>query len=278
MTDHVGLKGVTLLTFRITGRLDLEGHPGERGLLARPDCGTQTGAAIPSPARIDTASQCMTRYAASMDVHPPHSPIHTWQDFLVHLFTITVGLLIALALEAGAESIHHRQLVAEARENLRREIAANHKICADNVTEIKGARDLLAKDIDQLRDLRAGRAPQQLDLHWKFSWNGYSNAAWNTARDSGAVPYMPLDTIEGYSGLYMQQAYVNEAGLSILLDETKAGAPLRIARDRKDPKEFAPVDVQTMLTASAEIDARLETLQSLMKSLDDDYVEALKGQ
>jgi len=218
----------------------------------------------------------MTRYAATMDVHPPHAPIHSWQDFLVHLFTITIGLLIALALEAGAESLHHRQLVAEARENLRREIAANHKIYGDNVSEIKGARDLLARDIDQLRDLRAGRAPQQLDLHWKFGWNGYSNAAWNTARDSGAVSYMQLDTIEGYSGLYMQQAYVNDAGLSILLDETKAGAALRIARDRKDPKEFEPIDIQSMLTASAEIDARLETLQSLMKSLDDDYVEALK--
>jgi hypothetical protein len=44
-----------------------------------------------------------------MDVHPPHLPIHTWKDFLLHLLTITIGLFIALTLEASIESIHHRK-------------------------------------------------------------------------------------------------------------------------------------------------------------------------
>ncbi len=39
-----------------------------------------------------------------LDVHPPHQPVHGWRDFLIHLLTITVGLLIALGLEAVAES------------------------------------------------------------------------------------------------------------------------------------------------------------------------------
>jgi len=33
-----------------------------------------------------------------LDVHPPEEKIHGFKDFLLHLFTITVGLLIALAL------------------------------------------------------------------------------------------------------------------------------------------------------------------------------------
>ncbi len=218
----------------------------------------------------------MTRYAAPMEIHAPHSPIHSWRDFFIHLATIAVGLMIALGFEDVAQSLHNRHLVAEARANLRREIAANHKLYAENVRQLQAARDLLAKDIDQLRDLRAGKGPQTLDLHWRFNWSGYSDAAWNTARDSGAIPFMQLDTIEEYSGLYMQQAYVNQTGMGVLLDLTKAGAPLRVARDHNDPKEFAPTDVQSMLIGSAEIDARLQTLQNMVKDLDDDYVDALK--
>ena len=57
-----------------------------------------------------------------MEVHAPHHPLNNWKDFFIHLATITVGLLIALALEAGAEAVHHHHLVVEARENIRREI------------------------------------------------------------------------------------------------------------------------------------------------------------
>jgi hypothetical protein len=35
-----------------------------------------------------------------MDVSPQYQPIHSWRDFLLHLLTITIGLFIALTLEA----------------------------------------------------------------------------------------------------------------------------------------------------------------------------------
>jgi len=45
-----------------------------------------------------------------LDVHPPHSPSHTWKDFFIHVGTICVGLLIAVGLEQSVEAIHrHRQ-------------------------------------------------------------------------------------------------------------------------------------------------------------------------
>lgn len=67
-----------------------------------------------------------------MDVHPPHQPVRGWKDFALHLLTITVGLFIALTLEAAVQSMHHRHLVRDARQNLRREIAANHARYAGN--------------------------------------------------------------------------------------------------------------------------------------------------
>ena len=40
-----------------------------------------------------------------LDVHVPH-PTHTWKDFLIHIATITVGLLIAVSLEQTVEYFH----------------------------------------------------------------------------------------------------------------------------------------------------------------------------
>ena len=44
-----------------------------------------------------------------LDVHPPHHAASTWRDFFIHIATIVIGLLIAVALEQTVEFIHHRQ-------------------------------------------------------------------------------------------------------------------------------------------------------------------------
>ncbi len=55
-----------------------------------------------------------------LDVHAPHESIHTWKSFYIHIATIVVGLLIAVALEQTVEAIHHRhergKLIREMRE------------------------------------------------------------------------------------------------------------------------------------------------------------------
>jgi hypothetical protein len=54
---------------------------------------------------------------------PCAARIGNWKDFLVHLATITVGILIAPSLEGVRETFRERALVREARENIRRELA-----------------------------------------------------------------------------------------------------------------------------------------------------------
>jgi len=136
-----------------------------------------------------------------VDIHPPHLPIHTWKDFLLHLLTITIGLFIALTLEAAVESTHHRHLVRDAHENLRREVESNQKVYAKNVRELRLNRNQLARDIDQLRELRNGKKLENPNLSWTWNWDSYGDAAWKTARESGAVAsqfHIP-EAIEPYS-------------------------------------------------------------------------------
>jgi hypothetical protein len=106
-----------------------------------------------------------------LEVSPPHQPIHSWKDFLLHLLTITIGLFIALTLEAAVESMHHRHMVREARQNLRREIVDNHKLYANNVLKLQLNRNRLSHDIEQLRELRDGRKLDSPNLSWGWDWN-----------------------------------------------------------------------------------------------------------
>ena len=209
-----------------------------------------------------------------MEVSPPQQPIHSWKDFLLHLLTITIGLFIALTLEAAVESMHHRHMVREARQSLRREIVDNHKLYANNVLKLQLNRSQLSHDIDQLRELRDGRKLDSANLGWGWDWNSYRDAAWKTTRESGAVSYMDSDLISTYSTVYGQQDYVNATAVAILNEESRAGASLEVAHDAA---KLNPMEIETLLIRSAEIDLSFATLQSTMKALDDNYAEALKG-
>jgi hypothetical protein len=211
-----------------------------------------------------------------LDVHPPHEPIRSWKDFTLHLVTITIGLLIALTLQAAVESLHHRHMVKEARANLRREIVENQRLYTENLRSLQTKLVQLEQNIEQLRELRAGKSPEHFDLQWNFGWNGFIESAWMSARDTGAIGYMQPEVIEEYSGLYRQQTFVNEEAVSILFDQAKAAAPLLTAKNRKDPKELLPGDIQAMLLSAAEFEGRVTTLQSTMKTLDVDYTALLR--
>jgi hypothetical protein len=89
-----------------------------------------------------------------LDVHAL-GKIHGFKDFLLHIITIPIGLLIALALEGAVEWRHHRSLVHEAESGLRGEIARNSATLAGIRQEIRNEQTALDDDLSTLRDLRA---------------------------------------------------------------------------------------------------------------------------
>jgi hypothetical protein len=56
-----------------------------------------------------------------LDVHPPHHSANTWRDFLIHIATIVVGLLIAIGLEQSVEYVHHLHQRHQLQQDLREE-------------------------------------------------------------------------------------------------------------------------------------------------------------
>jgi hypothetical protein len=207
-----------------------------------------------------------------MDVHAPHEPIHTWRDFFIHIATITIGLLIALGLEAAVEALHHRHLRNETRENLRTEIQQNQVIFADMRYLDSETRELKA-DIAFLQRLRAHqKAGPEDKLEFAWGWDGTSDTAWQTAKDTGALALMDNTIVQQYDGVYSQQDLVDQAALELTHDMTKATIPLTVEPDL-NALTAAQID-ELIRTCAANLN-QISYVQTLSTSVLPSYKQAL---
>ena len=140
-----------------------------------------------------------------LDVHPPHSRIQGLRDFLLHLLTITIGLLIALGLEGCVEWARHRHLRDEADANLRQEIQDNQKQVAATSRALAQERQNL---VNILKFLDARSKNQPYDTHAlsvSFSLGTLHNASWRTASATGALSYMEYLHVQRFATAYQIQ-------------------------------------------------------------------------
>jgi hypothetical protein len=208
-----------------------------------------------------------------MEVHAPHEPIHSWRDFIVHIVIITIGLLIALGLEAAVEAWHHRNERSETRQALHAEIQESRKQLPKNLRALVGERRELEQDIALLRALRAHHAaPAGAELRFDWYWNSMPNSAWETARETGALALFPSDDVQGYDEVYGQQALVNDAGIELTHSLTKASIPLNI---EPDLNALSPALVDELIRNCATSLDQIDYVETLAKSLDAQYQETL---
>jgi hypothetical protein len=144
-----------------------------------------------------------------MEVHPPHKPILSVKEFLVHLLAITIGLLIALGLEASVEGIHHRRLVREARENILQEIRDNERNVAGELNALPTEKSYLRKTLDTVSEPPSRQHTEfKEDFTWTFT--RLNASGWEAALSTGAVAHMSYQEAKRYSELYALQRLFNE--------------------------------------------------------------------
>jgi hypothetical protein len=211
----------------------------------------------------------------TLDVHPPHQSIHTWRDFFIHLVTITVGLLIALALEATAEWLHHRHLVHVAHTNIRLEIEENRKSLADDLTSVRQDQTRIEGDIKQLVALRGGAKLEHSSLQYHIDWSSFSNSAWRTAQSSGALNFIDYRTAESLTNVYAQQQIVSDRGLNVFDDQSRAVAPIFFTGD---PNLMSKDEIQIVLLRSADVLLELKGLEQLLTGLDEQLAAELQSE
>jgi len=143
-----------------------------------------------------------------LDVHLPHKSLHGFWDFILHLFTISVGLLIATQIESCVEWRHHVHLAAEAREKLRVEIEHNVKDLQQLQPGLKKWQGQIGADMaamQRIQDHPDDPKAQHYTLTVNASGITLDDTAWRTAQSTGALAYMPYEEAEHYAGIYQSQ-------------------------------------------------------------------------
>jgi len=139
-----------------------------------------------------------------MDVHPPHSPIHSVKEFLLHLLAITIGLLIALGLESSVGWVHHRHLVRDARENIFQEMRDNRQSVLMHLNAIPGEISHLNELLAVVNSPKNGRPGMESEeFHWTTPL--LSDSSWTAASSTGATSFMDYAEVKRYSQVYAVQ-------------------------------------------------------------------------
>ena len=163
-------------------------------------------------------------WEAILEVHDPHEPIHGIKDFLLHLLTISVGLLIAVGIEGCVERHREHVLVKDARATLREEIQANSSSIDNAVGTLDKNNAAMANNIDALTKVLRNpkdKDAQNANINADFSMISLKDTAWKTAQETGALAYMPYAQAQRYSDVYnMQRDFLSQQD-KILEDESR---------------------------------------------------------
>lgn len=174
---------------------------------------------------------------------------YTLVDYAFQFVTITAGVLIALLINGLVEWNHNRELVAQARAMIAREVADNikeleglpgviEKSQADVENGLNFANDLLAKGKSAIRSVNVG-----------FSLPSLSSTSWQTAQQTGALAHMEYDEAQTYSGLYYRQQMFDVQQTKAI--DLVASASMLMAGsfepDKADPQDVRRFREQLML-------------------------------
>jgi hypothetical protein len=151
-----------------------------------------------------------------MEVHAPEHAIHTWREFFIHMGTICLGLLIAIALEQSVEALHHRHQMHESRERILEEIGRNRELVARDRLHLQDIANEMKTNITLLRDEQSGHPSPGGTLNYAWDNDGFLDAAFQFARSNGSLDRMPYEQAKLYADAYGQQAIIAAEGDTLL--------------------------------------------------------------
>ncbi len=155
-----------------------------------------------------------------LDVHAPHEAAHTWRDFVIHIATIVLGLIIAIGLEQTVEAVHHSHQRHQLEEDLHAEGLRNLHVALDNIRISEQRRQSdSAQYAEFLLAARQHRAPTMFPTPPDETYTRPAYAVWTVAQQSGTTGLLPRADAQRYVRLYgvVQLAVdqiddINEAG------------------------------------------------------------------
>jgi hypothetical protein len=207
-----------------------------------------------------------------LDVHPPHSPTHTWKDFFIHIATIVIGLLIAVGLEQTVEYLHHRNQIAETREALRIEREQNRLHFALSNKEFHRQLAATQDNLTAMVYLQQHPGTPTANLPQPVVWHLFSQSfnvsAWQTAQQSAVTTLMPTDEVRRDADFYHYIDRVIAAERSV---SDAVTAARRYTFQDSDVAHLSPAQVAEQLDLTRTVLMRIYIEGQVMRNLGLDH-------
>lgn len=114
---------------------------------------------------------------------------------------IACGLLLALALEKGAEYARERHLLTDARRALQASLDENRRVLEKNGAEVERIRMALNADLRIIRALRSHVVPDG-KLDYSNDLYATRDGAWQSVQQNGSLSLMPHDELSKQAWFY----------------------------------------------------------------------------
>jgi len=195
-----------------------------------------------------------------IDVHPAPHAAHSWREFLIHIATIAIGLLLAIALEQTVEHFHRLHQRHRLEEALHSESLLNRRIVAYNRESVDAVRGNIRTNMTSLD--RDGKNFVPLPpMHDTFL--PFIDTAWVVARSTGGLSLLPDQLAESYWKVeVLAEASAN--ALQSLADARKKVNSL--VHLHASPTELTADERAALLRAYSEEDQELGNLNYIVLS------------
>lgn len=176
-----------------------------------------------------------------IELHTPTKPLQNPREFVVHIAPVTIGILIALALEGLVQAIQHHRLVSETRQEFQAELHSDQKRAHIELAGVRDANRKLKQLVADLPVLMKSHPEQIVPRLYSIQNPGYFFPAnsWQTALSTGALAHMPPEEVEQYADVfYVIRSYADAQrdGLATE-DRAKAFAQSHLTSNAADLEE-----------------------------------------
>lgn len=198
---------------------------------------------------------------------------YTLGDYVFQFITIAAGVLLALFASGLNEFYNNRQLVAQARANIARELADNKKDLEATMAGFPRDRESLRNAIKFADEMLSAQKTAITSLQLHYNMADLLATAWHTAERTGALSHMEYAEVQRYSKLYdFQDLFVEQQRL-ILAQLSSASA---ILQGDFNPDKPNPRDLELFRERVMQLMASLTIQEDFAKRLAENYAEALK--
>lgn len=207
-----------------------------------------------------------------LDVHPPHQAAHSWKDFLIHIATIVIGLLIAIGLEQSVEWVHHHNELRETRRALALERRMNVATSVARAKEFEREERKLQTNLAIFEYL--GKHPGAPASEWpgRLSWTnlslGFDDAAWQLAVKSNVTAYMSHAELLNLTELYGRTNGADDSG-HLFISEARRAVLFGIREP--DPSKLTPEQIDQEINLLSEALYQLSVDGTVLVNLSERY-------